>query len=112
MIKFAQFHPAAITVIRDFPEQVRREVGKVVFDIQKGESLSMPLSRPMSSVKTGAHELRLKDSSGIYRVFYYTKVKEKILIFHAFTKKTQQTPQHEIKMAQKRLQEMLDYEKD
>ena len=35
---------------------------------------------------------------------------EPFLIFHAFAKKTQKTPQHEIALAQKRLKEMLDEE--
>jgi len=45
-----------------------------------------------------------------YRVFYYTKLADSVLIFHAFAKKTQKTPPHEIALAQKRLKEMLDEE--
>ena len=68
----------------------------------------MPFSRPMGSVATGVEELRIKDRSGAYRVFYYTKLSDSILVFHAFTKKTQQTPPNEIAIAQKRLKEMLE----
>jgi phage-related protein len=53
---------------------VRREFGKIIFDLQKGEKLSMPLSRPMGSVSSGVAELRVRDRSGTYRVFYYTKL--------------------------------------
>ncbi len=70
----------------------------------------MPLSRPMSSVAAGVEELRLRDRSGIYRVFYYTKLFDSVLIFHAFVKKTQKTPPDEIGSAQKRLKEMLHEE--
>ena len=62
----------------------------------------------MPSVAVGVNELRMRDRSGIYRVFYYTKVADLVLIFHAFTKKTQKTPQHEMRLAQERLKEMLD----
>jgi len=52
---------------------MRRELGKARFDLQKGEKLSMPLSRPMASVAAGVEELRVRDRSGAYRVFYYAK---------------------------------------
>lgn len=109
-MKAAAFHPKARDAIRDFPEEVRREFGKVIFDLQKGEKLPMPLSRSMSSVASGVEELRVRDRSGAYRVFYYTKLADSVLIFHAFSKKTQKTPPHEIALAQKRLEEMLDEE--
>jgi phage-related protein len=109
-VKLALFHPKARDVIRGFPEDVRRELGKVIFDLQNGVKLSMPLSRSLSAVATGVNELRILDRSGIYRVFYFTKLANSILIFHAFTKKTQKTPLHEIALAQARLEEMLDEE--
>jgi phage-related protein len=41
----------------------------------------------MSSVAAGVNELRIRDRSGIYRAFYYTKLEDSVLIFHAFVKK-------------------------
>ncbi|HEY3581959.1 MAG TPA: type II toxin-antitoxin system RelE/ParE family toxin [Pyrinomonadaceae bacterium] len=110
-VKLAAFHPKALTVIRSFSRDVRREIGKVVFDLQAGVKLTMPLSRSMPTVAVGAHELRIRDRSGIYRVFYYTKLANSVLIFHAVTKKSQKTPQHEIALARERLKEMLDEER-
>ena len=104
----AVFHPKARDAIRDFPEDVRREFGKAIFDLQKGSKLAMPLSRPMPSVASGVEELRIRDRSGAYRVFYYTKKADSVLVFHAFAKKTQKTPPQEIALAQKRLKEMLE----
>lgn len=109
-MRSAVFHPKARDAIRKFPEKIRRELGKIIFDLQKGEKLSMPLSRSMSSVAAGVEELRVKDRSGAYRVFYYTKLADSVLIFHAFAKKTQKTPPQEIALALKRLKEMLDEE--
>ncbi|MEP6912254.1 MAG: hypothetical protein ABI923_05845 [bacterium] len=34
-MKSAVFHPKARDAIREFPEDVRREFGKVIFDLQK-----------------------------------------------------------------------------
>jgi len=78
--------------------------------LQKGEKFSLLLSRPMTPVASGVEELRVRDRTGAYRVFYYTKLADSVLIFHAFAKKTQKTPPHEIALAQKRLKEMLDEE--
>jgi phage-related protein len=89
---------------------VRRELGKVIFDLQKGEKISMPLSRPMPSVAAGVEELRVKDRSGAYRIFYYLRLADSVLIFHAFAKKAEKTPNREIALARKRLEEMLDEE--
>ncbi|MEK6283931.1 MAG: type II toxin-antitoxin system RelE/ParE family toxin [Acidobacteriota bacterium] len=105
-VKPALFHPKARITLKRFPEGVRRELGKAIFDLQKGETLTMPLSRPMPSVAEGVEELRVKDRTGAYRVFYLARLADAILIFHAFTKKTQRTPTREIVMGQKRLEEM------
>jgi len=95
-------------VIKTFLEEVRKELGKAILDLQKGHTLGMPLSRPMSSVALGVEELRMRDHSGIYRTFYFQKSSRGILIFHAFVKKTQKTPSHEVDLGRKRLKEMLD----
>ena len=109
-MKLAAFHPKARDTIASFPKDVRRELGKAIFDLQMGVNLTMPLSRSTSSVAAGVNELRIRDRSGIYRVFYYTKLADSVLIFHAFAKKTQKTPQHEVVLAQQRLKELLDEE--
>jgi phage-related protein len=106
-VKPAVFHHAARKALREFPEDIRREFGKAIFDLQKGHTILFPLSRPMSSVGPSVEELRVKDRSGAYRVFYYARLRDRVLVFHAFKKKTQQTPQREIELGQKRLKEIL-----
>lgn len=106
-MKPAIFHPRARAVLKSFPEEVRRELGKAIFDLQKGEKLLMPLSRPMHAVAAGVEELRVKDRTGAYRAFYFKRLAGVVLIFHAFEKKTAKTPLHEIALARKRLKEML-----
>jgi len=106
-VKPAVFHHAARKALWAFPEDVRRELGKAIFDLQKGHTLSFPLSRPMSSIGPGVEELRVKDQSGAHRVFYYARLRDRVLVFHAFKKKTQQTPQREIELGQKRLKEII-----
>lgn len=109
-MKPAVFHPKARDTLRKFPEDVRRGFGKLIFDLQKGEKLSMPVSRSMPTVAAGVEELRVKDRSGAYRVFYYTRWADSVLIFHAFTKKSQKTPLHEVTLARRRLKEIVNEE--
>ncbi|HKT47389.1 MAG TPA: type II toxin-antitoxin system RelE/ParE family toxin [Candidatus Acidoferrales bacterium] len=106
-MKLAIFHPAAREAIRNFPEDVRREMGKAIFDLQRGEILGMPVSRPMPSVAPGASELRIRDLSGVYRAFYYTSSRRGILVFHAFAKKTRATAKQDLHLGKKRLKELL-----
>ena len=110
-LKAAIFHPAARRAIKDFPGDVRRELGKAIFDLQKGNVLGMPLARPMPDVAVGVEELRIRDRSGLYRTFYFKKSTRGILILHAFVKKTRRTPTHELDIARLRLKEMLNEEK-
>lgn len=101
------FHYKAREVVQSFPREIRRSLGKALRELQTGEKLGMPLSRPMSAVGIGVSELRIKDSSGAFRVFYLTKSIRGILVFHAFRKKSQKTPLREIELGRKHLREML-----
>ena len=108
MFRLALFHEKVRAVLREFPEEVRRPLGKAILELQQGIKLSYPLSKPMPSVGSGVEELRIKDRTGAYRVFYLTRSAQGVLVFHAFVKKTQKTPKHEIEVAKKQLKEMLD----
>lgn len=107
-MKPAIFHLEALRVIRSFPREVRRELGKAIFDVQLGQALQMPLCRPMPSVGRGVEELRIRDETGSYRVFYLARMERGVLIFHAFVKKSRQTPDRELELGRKRLKELLD----
>jgi len=102
------FHPAARDVIRGFPREVRDKLGRYLYELQLGESLSMLHSRPMPSIGAGVAELRVSGMGGTYRVFYVTGFRDEILALHAFVKKSRQTPGSEISLAAKRLRELLD----
>jgi phage-related protein len=51
-------------------------------------------------------EIRMKGRSGIARAIYVTTQNRKIIVLHAFIKKTQKTPQKAIKLALRRLEEV------
>lgn len=72
-----------------------------------GPNLGMPHTR---SFGEKLFELRMKSKEGIGWIFYCIKVKNKIIMLHSFIKKTQRTPQKELKIARKRLAEVLENE--
>ena len=102
------FHPGARDAIRRFPKEARNRLGRRLFQLQMGEQLGMPQACPMPSVASGVSELRVQGEDGAYRAFYFTLSPAGILVFHAFVKKTKQTPASEIKLARKRLKELFD----
>lgn len=104
----AEFYPSALATIREFSPELRRELGEAITDLQRGALLHFPISRPMPSVAPGVSELRLMDRSGAYRVFYSLKLRDAVVIFHAFQKKTRTTPRREIELGRKRLEDMLN----
>lgn len=106
-VKSIIFHPSSLDFIRGEDPTIRREIGEALRDLQKGLHLGMPLSRPMPDVASGVHELRVTGSTTAVRVFYFVKLADAILVFHAFQKKTQKTPQREIALGQQRLKEVL-----
>jgi phage-related protein len=110
-VKKVIFDSNARREIQSFPKDIKIELGKLLLILQSGENITMPLSRPMPSIFNGVSELRIKDETGNYRIFYYIKLKDKILVFHAFMKKTQKTPNNEIDTAILRLKHMLSEEK-
>lgn len=99
---------SAKKAVRSFSVEVRKELGSLLMLLQQGQILGPPQSKAMRQVHSSAFELRIKDKSGIYRVFYVLFDKDKIIIPHAFTKKTQKTPQKEIETAKKRLRRLID----
>ena len=93
--------------VRSFPERIKFDLFELVSDLSSGISLSMPVSKKMEGMGKGVFELRLKDSSGIYRVIYLIKKKDKIYLIHAFKKKTAKTPKKNIDLAIKRIKRLL-----
>lgn len=71
--------------------------------LEFGADLGMPHTKAMSN---GLCELRVKGKEGIARVIYCTKVGQRIIMLHAFIKKTPKTPTKELRKARQRLSEV------
>jgi phage-related protein len=107
-MKPVDFHPRALEFIRAQSRSIRRQVGEALRDLQKGASLGMPLSRTMTAIAPGVHELGVRGEGATVRVFYYVRKSDAIIVFHAFQKKSQKTPLREVHLARQRLQEVFN----
>jgi phage-related protein len=82
----------------------RREAGYLLRELQRGQLLSLPQSRPMPSIGTRCHELRVVDEECTWRIMYRIDV-DSIVVVEVFSKKTTQTPKRVIDVCKKRLRE-------
>lgn len=98
------FHPKVLTEIESWPVDVVADYARLLeLLIEYGTDLRLPHSRAFG---TGLFELRPRGCSGIGRAFYCFMVGQRVVILHAFIKKTQDTPDRELKTARKRLKEL------
>lgn len=68
-----------------------------------GSYLPNELTKAMGD---GLFELRARAKEGIGRTFYCTQIEKKIVVLHAFVKKTQKTPLKELEIARSRMKEL------
>jgi phage-related protein len=86
-----------------FSKQARIEAGFLLRLLQKGELLSPPHSRPMPSIGSRCHELRVNDRNETWRIVYRIDY-DAIVILEVFPKKTGKTPKQVIDACRRRLQ--------
>ena len=98
------FHTRVKAAIESWPDGVLADYARTVeLLIEFGPHLRMPHSRAMGE---GLFELRARGREGIGRAFYCFVVGQRIVILHGFVKKAQETPEHELRIARKRMKEV------
>lgn len=85
-----------------FSALARIEAGTLLRRLQRGEKLGMPCSRPMPSIGSRCHELRIRDQQHNWRIVYRID-SDVIVILAIFAKKSGTTPQQIITTCQNRL---------
>ncbi len=100
----AYFHARVQSEIASWPVDVVADYARIVeLLMEHGPNLRLPHSRAFGN---GLFELRPRGKSGIGRAFYCFLVGQRVVVLHAFIKKSQQTPEQEIKLARKRMKEI------
>ncbi len=80
----------------------RIEAGYLLRLLQMGEKLRLPHSRPMPSIGSRCHELRVDDLNATWRIVYRI-YPDAIVILEVFEKKTQKTPKTVIDNCKRRI---------
>lgn len=100
-MKLITFLGDSLARLKEFPADARSEAGFQLREIQKGRE---PADwKPMKTVGPGVKELRIREARGSYRVMYLATLPDRVLILHAFAKRTEKTPQRDIELASQRL---------
>jgi phage-related protein len=102
--EISYFHERVLNEIESWPVDVLADYARLLELLaEHGPSLRLPHSRAFGD---GLFELRPRGRTGIGRAFYCFLVGKQVIVLHAFIKKTQQTPDSELKTARKRLKEV------
>ena len=91
--------------LRMFPEDARQDAGYQLDKVQRGERPDD--FKPMSSIGTGVEELRIWDDAGTFRVIYTARLKNAVVVLHAFHKKTQVTSKVDLELARSRWAQLM-----
>ncbi len=100
------FHSQVKAEIESWPDGILADYARIVELLMEfGPNLRMPHSRAMGD---GLFELRPRGREGIGRVFYCFVTGQRVVVLHAFVKKTPSTPESELRIARKRMREVRD----
>ena len=114
VIKFANINPVKYTIeyfhsrvkaeIESWPDGILADYARLVELLMEfGPNLRMPHSRAMGG---GLFELRPRGREGTGRAFYCFVVGQRVVVLHAFVKKTPETPERELRIARRRMKEV------
>jgi len=98
------YHKRVLAEIESWPVDILADYARLVELLSEhGPSLRLPHSR---AIGDGVFELRPRGRAGIGRALYCFLVGKRVIVLHAFIKKTPQIPDRELKLARKRMREV------
>ena len=99
------FEGDSLKRLRQFPGSVRDDLGYQLYRLQLGRQ---PVDfKPMPAIGPGVEEIRVRDSTGAYRVVYTARISDAVYVLHAFQKKSQATSKQDIELATARYAAMM-----
>jgi phage-related protein len=105
--EISYFLERVLSEIQSWPVEVLADYARLVELLAvHGPNLRLPHSRAFGD---GLFELRPRGRAGIGRAFYCFLVGRRVVVLHAFIKKSQQTPDSDLKLARKRLKEVQQH---
>ncbi len=100
------FHPRVLAEIEKWPVGILADYARMTeLLIEFGPDLRMPHSRALGG---GLFELRPHGREGLGRALYCFVIGQRVVILHAFVKKTRATPERDLSIARNRMREVRD----
>ena len=99
------FRGSALDDLRAFPLSARREAGHQLDQVQHGREPDD--WKPMSAIGQGVQEIRIRDTSGAFRVLYVAKFANAVYVLHCFQKKTEKTSKSDLDLARERYRDLM-----
>lgn len=96
--------------LRELPETVQETAGFQLFKVQQGKEPDD--WKPMAAIGPGVQEIRVRDDTGTYRVFYVAKYQEAVYVLHVFEKRSQKTARPDIELGKTRYAELLTWRRE
>ena len=98
------FHPRVLAEIECWPVDLLADYARLAeLLVEHGPNLRLPHSRAFGD---GLFELRPRGRSGIGRALYCFLHGKRVVVVHAFIKKTPETPDKDLALARKRVKEL------
>lgn len=104
-MKPVSFLGDSLDVIRSFPVSARRTVGYQIERVQRG--LDPDDWKPMKTVGPGVREIRVRETSGAFRVIYIATLADAVYVLHAFQKRSQTTSKRDLELPAERLKRLI-----
>ena len=91
--------------LKEFPDEVKQDIGYALFEAQKGGKLEA--AKPLKGFSgAGVLEIIERFDGDTYRAVYTVKFREVVYVLHCFQKKSKsgiKTPQQEVGLIRRRL---------
>jgi len=100
-------------IIREFPMEVRQDIGVALYDAQTGEK--SPLAKPFKGVGSGVFEIALRFDKNAYRLIYAVQIGDYIFVLHTFQKKSKrgiETSKQDVDLIKRRYRQAVDLESE
>jgi phage-related protein len=99
--------------VKNFPEEVRKDIGSSLYEVQVGDKPKN--AKPFKGVGSGVFEIITRFDSDTYRTVYVYTIGNCVYVLHAFQKKSPKgikTAQKDIDLIKKRYKAAVERSKE
>jgi len=109
-VKSVHFVGASREDLQQLDDAAKETLGFQLFKVQQGQDPDD--WKPMSVVGPGVREIRVRESSGAYRLLYVAQFEEAVYVLHVFQKKEQKISAADVTLARSRYRSMIQWRKE